>query len=899
MSRIRFTILAAGLALASLTLAQSQPKRTLKPDDYKQWESLVAPQISNDGHWLSYQIALVDGDGRLVIRNSDNPDRADVPNAAAAQFSDDSKWIGYTIAPPKAVSDRLRDEKKPIENRFGLRSLASGKETVYDGIQAWRFLKGSKTLLLNRYRGAGKQDGGADMVAVDLQTGQTLTIGNVIGEVPNEKGDLVAMAIVSDSGQKGVQILDTSNDSLKTIQWGKEDPSDLSWAAKSDVLGFLVGKPDEKKLGDSELIALVSDIRKPQPTIKLFDPSKHPNFPKLDRVSELGGLSLNDDGSALAFGISEWKDKKKPDPKPQDTPHVEVWNTKDVHEVPQQEVTAPRDRIKTILTVWHPATDTYHTITDGKDQGAMLLYGFDNAVLIDPDPYENPVTNGIHYNDIYIVNTETGLRTKVLDHTQWIPSPSRKGKYLAFYQGKNWWLYDVANDKKTNLTGSIKTHFDDIDDDHTIQEKPAAGTVTWLANDHGVILEDKYDCYLVRMGVDSITPLTNGHKDHIVFRFTDPAHAEDGPSIQSPFFFTSHDEDTKASGIYKCDSTGKGKMLVLDNMSFAALTKSKDVDRMIFTMGSFVKSPDLYLTNLEFTAIKPESKTNPQQDNFLWGHTELIKYKSRWGKDLQGCLIYPADYVKGRSYPMVTYIYEKLSDSLNSYMLPIDWSPYDPQVLSQNGYFVLMPDITYKPRNPGLSAVDCLEPAVDAVLAKHVGVDSAKVGLMGHSWGAYQTAFVTTVSKVFAVGVAGAPLTELTSMYNSFYWNAGITDQEIFESSQGRMEVPFWEDPKVYFDNSPVWQSAKRSAPILITFGDHDGAVDWHQGQYLFNTLRRMGKNAVMLVYAGENHGLAIRANQIDYAHRVRHFLDVYLKGAKPEPWVSSGLPLLQQQDSP
>jgi dipeptidyl aminopeptidase/acylaminoacyl peptidase len=245
----------------------------------------------------------------------------------------------------------------------------------------------------------------------------------------------------------------------------------------------------------------------------------------------------------------------------------------------------------------------------------------------------------------------------------------------------------------------------------------------------------------------------------------------------------------------------------------------------------------------------------------------------------------------------VKYIYEKLSDNLHAYMMPIDWSAYNPQILSQNGYFVYMPDITYKPRNPGLSAVDCLEPAIDAVLALHVGVDSTKIGLMGHSWGAYETAFVTTVSKYFAVGVAGAPLTELTSMYNSYYWNAGITDQQIFETSQGRMEVPFWEDPKVYFDNSAVWQSKKRTAPILITFGDQDGAVDWHQGQYLYNTLRRMGKNAVMLVYAGENHGLVKRANQLDYAHKVRHFLDVYLKNAKPEPWVTDDIPLLKQLD--
>jgi len=56
---------------------------------------------------------------------------------------------------------------------------------------------------------------------------------------------------------------------------------------------------------------------------------------------------------------------------------------------------------------------------------------------------------------------------------------------------------------------------------------------------------------------------------------------------------------------------------------------------------------------------------------------------------------------------------------------------------------------------------------------------------MGHSWGAYETVYTVTVSKAFAAAVAGAPLTELMSMYNSFYWNSGQSNQVIFESSQG------------------------------------------------------------------------------------------------------------------
>ena len=108
------------------------------------------------------------------------------------------------------------------------------------------------------------------------------------------------------------------------------------------------------------------------------------------------------------------------------------------------------------------------------------------------------------------------------------------------------------------------------------------------------------------------------------------------------------------------------------------------------------------------------------------------------------------------------------------------------------------------------------------------------------------------------------------------------------------MAVPFYADPETYMKNSAVWNAKGFRAPILVTFGDQDGAVDWHQGLYLYNTLRRMGKEIILLVYAGENHNFTRRPDQLDYAKRVRHYLDVYLKGMTPEPWVKDGVPVLQ-----
>jgi dipeptidyl aminopeptidase/acylaminoacyl peptidase len=290
------------------------------------------------------------------------------------------------------------------------------------------------------------------------------------------------------------------------------------------------------------------------------------------------------------------------------------------------------------------------------------------------------------------------------------------------------------------------------------------------------------------------------------------------------------------------------------------------------------------------------TRTNPFQDRYRWGRSELIDFRNTRGQRLQGALFYPADYEPGRQYPMITYIYETRSPLVHSYSTPSERSAYNTAVWTSQGYFVYQPDIVYRDRNPGLSAVEALVPAVEAVLETGM-VDPERVGLVGHSWGGYQTAFVPTQTDIFAAAVAGAPLTELTSMYLSIYWNLGVTDARIFEISQGRMEVPPWEDLESYHANSPVHQIESLNTPMLVAFGDEDGAVDWDQGILFYNAARRAGKDMVLLVYEGENHGLGKRPNQIDYHRRINQWFGHYLKGEPAPDWMATGVPYLEQQE--
>jgi len=136
----------------------------------------------------------------------------------------------------------------------------------------------------------------------------------------------------------------------------------------------------------------------------------------------------------------------------------------------------------------------------------------------------------------------------------------------------------------------------------------------------------------------------------------------------------------------------------------------------------------------------------------------------------------------------------------------------------------------------------------------------------------------------------------MISMYNSIYWNSGSPNQNIFETSQGRLREPWWEIMDEYMANSPMFQAKNISTPLLVAFGTEDGAVDWHQGIEMFTTMRRMQKPYIMLVYDGENHSLAKKENQIDYTKKVNEFFNHHLLGSEAPEWITEGKSYLEKR---
>jgi dipeptidyl aminopeptidase/acylaminoacyl peptidase len=888
--------------------------------------------LSRDGKWLAYGISRVSGDGELRVRSLATDSTRVIPLGSAPAFSADSRWLAYSIGLPERERERLEKAKQPIRQKVGVLDLMTGGEQVFEDVASFTFSEEGAYLVLRGYPQSGKKSKGVDVVVLDPTTGLATNFGNVSEFAWQEKGTLLAMAIDAEArAGNGVRIFDPATGQLRTLVSDTATFTGLAWRKAADDLAVLRVRGDSAYEAETHRILTWRGLTGRRMVAKSYDHTADASFPADTRIVAARRLRWADDGGAIFFGIREWERKagsgeglkaaddaaetttaraesadtarakngtagRRPAPVEREEPaNVEVWHAADVDIIPEQKVRASRDRDANHLAVWHLGADRFVQLGDSLIEDVTLAEGQRVAIGGDRVTYERERMFGPVYRDQYLIDPATGERKKIAERVQFAFGTSPGARYFLYLQDDHYWSYDLRTGAQVNLTARVATSFVNHEDDHTVEQKPPFGVAGWTKNDRSVILYDKYDLWELRPDGSGATRLTNGAADQIRYRYArlDPEEIFIDPA--RPLYLSAYGEWTKKFGYARLRMGRGAEHLVWLDRNVGRLAKAKDAEVYSYIVQGFDESPNYFVGGPGLADARQVSETNPFQKEFAWGRAELVDFTNARGERLQGSLYYPAGYEPGKQYPMIVYIYEIRSNTVHSYSVPSEQSPYNPTVFTGQGYFFFQPDITYRDRNPGLSAVEAIVPAVERVLETGM-IDRARVGLVGHSWGAYQTAFAVTQTDLFAAAVAGAPLTNLISMALQVYWNTGGTNARIFEISQGRMEVPFWQDLEAYAANSPVFHIERMKTPLLVAFGDKDGAVDWSQGVELYNAARRAGKDMVMLVYPGENHSLRQKPNQIDYHRRIVDWFGHYLKDSPAPRWMTHGVTVLERE---
>jgi dipeptidyl aminopeptidase/acylaminoacyl peptidase len=596
-----------------------------------------------------------------------------------------------------------------------------------------------------------------------------------------------------------------------------------------------------------------------------------------------------------------------------EVPSLILWHWKDPKLQSQQQVQEAQDRALNYIAAFSFGANRVVPLANDKMRDVAIGPKDSWGVGTDISSYERDQNiKGTNFRDIYAVNIATGERKPIamkavgggggggrggLAGSNFSPDNSQ---YL-YYETGEWKLYEFTSGATKVISTGVPAKFWNTEDDHNQVKPPIGGAlVGWSKDGRNVFIRDNWDVWrLPTSGTGAVNITGNGLKDQIRYEarlLFDPK--ERAIDLDKPLFFKSYGEWTKKEGLAQVDPVKGGAKSITFEEAKVDYRRARDADTWVYSRQTVVKYPDWYAADAGITNERRLTDANPQQKDVAWTPgASLIDYTCENGGGHHQAILYlPAGYEKGKTYPMLTNIYEKLSQTYHVYSAPSATSTPNPSVFTSRGYAFLKPDIVYHVNDPGRSATWCVVPAVKAAIATGI-VDPARVGLQGHSWGGYQTAFLTTQTKIFRTAVAGAPLTDMVSMAGSIYWNSGGTDNAIFIASQGRFTGGPNDVPEAYIRNSPQQFAQNLSNPLMILHDDRDGAVDFNQGITYYNHLRNLGKDVVLLEYVGENHGLARPANQKDYALRMTEWFDTFLRDQPAPEWLKEGVPRLKMEE--
>ena len=911
-------ILAVAVGLVSAMPLSAQEKPALTEDNYDQWERLGAAVLSPNGAWMAVSVGRVSEEGELRIHSTRSDSVVIVPFGSRPMFSSDNRWVAYTIDRSEEEREVARERDQEVYDKLGLLNLETGEQIVRDDFASFQFSDDGRYLALRRYKPKDKESNGVDVVVHDLLSDRDMSFGNVSDMVWQGEGTLLAMTTDAD-GQvgNGVTVYDPSSGSIRSMDTDEATYRQLSWRDNSSDLVVFKTSADEV-FEDTAHVALVwRDVAGDGGLSYELSSETNDAFPASMRIVEFRAPSWSDDGQTLFVGIQE----RRPAPlecgdddteeaaqtgeclAKEEAAGVEIWHTLDRDPVPQQRVRERQLRRENYLSAWNVESGGFVQLGDDLTERTTMIDGGRHVIGGDETPYDEHAMFRQQFSDLYVIDVKTGAKSKIVDRIYGGATPSPDGRYIIWFSGEHWYAHDLDGGETTNITERVGTVFVDLDVTPTREQMPSFGIAGWMEDGRSVLLNDEWDLWRVRLDGLGGEAITFGASESVRYRLAsrDLDGDDDGIGSDEKIYYSVYSEWTKKSGFAAAEAGNEPELLVWEDKNFGGFStpflKAEGADVFAFRMEGFDDSPDYFVAGRDLKDPRQVTNTNPFQDDYAWGRVELVDYANEWGRRLQGVLTYPANYDPSVSYPMIVYHYELLSQGMHQYQIPDPTRYYNQQIWSQNGYFVFRPDIVYRDRRPGQSNAETLRPAVAAALAKAAAIDEEKIGLIGHSWGGYQTTYFVTQDDLFASAVAGAPLTNLMSMYLSFYWNSGGTDAKIFEISQGRMQVPWWEDWDSYEANSPLHHIQNMETPLLMMFGTNDGAVEYNQGVEFYNAARRLGKQMVMLSYDGENHGLAREPNQLDYQRRIMQWFGHYLKGEPAPDWISTGVPYVTQKD--
>jgi dipeptidyl aminopeptidase/acylaminoacyl peptidase len=237
-----------------------------------------------------------------------------------------------------------------------------------------------------------------------------------------------------------------------------------------------------------------------------------------------------------------------------------------------------------------------------------------------------------------------------------------------------------------------------------------------------------------------------------------------------------------------------------------------------------------------------------EREEYRFGRHERVKVPMKDGFVLEGAIVYPPDFDPAKRYPVwvSTYAGPHAPTVRDAW----GWRGFE-QALAANGIVSFRVDPRSASGKGAVSAWACyrrlgvqelkdLEEAVGWI-GRNPWADAKRVGISGHSYGGFMTAYALTHSTAFAAGIAGAPPTDWR-LYDTIY-------------TERYMGLPA-ENAKGYDESSCVKAAGSLHGRLLLVHGGMDDNVHMQNTLQFADALQRAGKPFELMVYPRSRHGI-------------------------------------------
>ncbi|MFL2996478.1 MAG: prolyl oligopeptidase family serine peptidase [Cytophagales bacterium] len=311
-----------------------------------------------------------------------------------------------------------------------------------------------------------------------------------------------------------------------------------------------------------------------------------------------------------------------------------------------------------------------------------------------------------------------------------------------------------------------------------------------------------------------------------------------------------------------------------------------DSKTLITSRESKTDNPNYFIRNLSSKDIKQITFFENPYKKLEQLKKEVINYKREDGIDLSSIVYTLESYnpdEEGRlpvliwAYPR-EYTSKKVASQVRnspyrftriSYGSPIFWA--------LRGYAVMasteMPIVGFDGDQPNDSFRDQLvmnaKAAIDKISDMGIG-DRNRVGVGGHSYGAFMTANLLAHSDLFAAGIARS------GAYNRTFTPFGFQ----------REERTYWEAPELYNYMSPFMHADKVNEPLLLIHGEEDNNSGTFPVQSIrfFNAIKGHGGTSKLVMLPKESHGYRAKESILHMLYEMDSWLEKYVKNNNVKP---------------